>query len=80
MSFENLKVSLKQIWVVGVLILGQVITFSMQAGEYKAKIDTIENKVEATKLETVELRKELEQLRVAIVELRLTIKQDGLRK
>jgi len=80
MSFENIKVSLKNAWFIIALVLGQVVTFSMTAGEYKAKIDTIEAKVEAQRVETRELRKEMENLRFAISELRITIQQDGLKK
>lgn len=69
MTIEQFASKFKSMWAVGALILGQLFTVAMVAGEYKARISGLEDKVGSVQHESKELREEMQRLRVAIARL-----------
>jgi hypothetical protein len=72
---DQLKSNAKTVGIVGTLTLSQLIGWSVTIGEYKSRIVQLEEKVDAHTVENRDLRKSMDELRIAIISLTLQMEK-----
>lgn len=72
---EQLKGQAKTITIVGTLTLAQLGGWAMTVGEYKTRIESLERTVVEQRDETRDLKRTMDDLRIEIVRLRVSIDQ-----